>query len=572
MSKEQEAEMERRSTILLPLVHERDASKLAKAAADLDLSISQVYRMLRDFRENGKDLRAFAGRCPTGGRGKPRISPEQEAAIATIIQLKILRRNPKKPKPKISQLYQILGWICQRSKPPVKTPSYNSVAARLQALTPQRISDLMNRIKPSRRRHLIAAGEFPEATHPLQCILIDNFCVDLIIVDAKFRKSIGRPCLTLAIDAYSRMVVGYYLSMDDPSTLSVGLCLMTVIKKKEEVLKRLGIEAKWSAFGMPVLVHTDNGSDFISAAFRNACKGREIEIANRPVHNPEMGGLVERWGGTFNGKFWEFPGATFNNAQVRGDYDAESDGSITLDELERMTVRLIIAYHHDFHRGIKCSPEAKWEEGIIGDDDNFGIGIPEIPGDIDNLYFEILPMATRKIGKRGIVWDDLWYFCSELPDLLLERDPKDPQKMREFVVKRDPRSLKQIYLQLPRSDRFITIPWTHKNRRDVNLWDYRFSKAEAVRLGKDTRDPDVILRMNEEIRAQIEQSEKLTKKERRTLDRLPRKPESPKPAISATESPLPENSEEPAVTPSPVEPESLAAAEPPSPYDESITF
>jgi putative transposase len=562
MSPEQEAEMQKRATLLLPFVNEPCRSKLVKVAKDLGLSVPRVYAMLQDFRGNGGDIRAFAGQCPTGGRGKGRLTPEQEAAIAKVIRLKILKRNPKKPKAKVSQIYQILDWICRREQPRIETPAYNSLATRLRALTPQRKAELLKRVKPSRHRHLIAAGEFPEAAFPLQCVLIDNFRVDLVVVDRKYRTEMGRPWLTLAIDAFSRMVVGYYISMDAPSTLSVGLCLITVIKDKAAILQRLGIDAKWSAYGMPVLVHTDNGADFVSEAFRNACRGRGIELMNRPVRNPEMGGLVERWGGTLNGKVWEFPGATFNNPEIRGDYDPEKEASITLDELERIVVRLIVAYHHDVHRGIKCSPESKWEVGLMGNDETPGIGIPEIPSDIDKLYYEILPMEPRTIQKRGIVWDNLWYYSDELHGLLLERDPKDPKKQMSFVMKRDPRSLSQIHLLTPRSDEFITVPWVHNDWRDVNLWDYRSAKAEADRRGLDTQDPDVVFRMNEEIQEQIANSQKLTKNQRRILDRR----DSSKPEL---QNPAPATSEPQARRLADERPKPLAPVDSgPSPYDD----
>lgn len=63
-------------------------------------------------------------------------------------------------------------------------------------------------------------------------IQIDHTPVDLMLVDNEHRKSIGRPYLTLAIDVYSRMITGYYLSLDPPSATSVAMCVARSILQK----------------------------------------------------------------------------------------------------------------------------------------------------------------------------------------------------------------------------------------------------------------------------------------------------------------------------------------------------
>jgi len=49
--------------------------------------------------------------------------------------------------------------------------------------------------------------------------------VDVIVVDERRRLPIGRPYLTVAIDVFSRCIVGMVVTLEAPSALSVGLCL-----------------------------------------------------------------------------------------------------------------------------------------------------------------------------------------------------------------------------------------------------------------------------------------------------------------------------------------------------------
>ena len=130
-------------------------------------------------------------------------------------------------------------------------------------------------------------GHFPEVLAPLDVVQIDHTPVDLIIVDDKHRKPIGRPWITIAIDIYSRMITGYYISLDAPSVTSVGMCLARSILPKNELLEQNNIEnITWDVFGYPEKIHVDNGSDFRSEDLRKSCALHGINIEFRPLARP----------------------------------------------------------------------------------------------------------------------------------------------------------------------------------------------------------------------------------------------------------------------------------------------
>lgn len=99
--------------------------------------------------------------------------------------------------------------------------------------------------QPRTRRH------FPDADYPLHCVQIDHTVVDLLIVDDEHRKPIGRPWVTVAIDVYSRIIMGCHLSLDAPSETSVALCVAQAIAPKEEFLLKHKIDAEWPVWGSP---------------------------------------------------------------------------------------------------------------------------------------------------------------------------------------------------------------------------------------------------------------------------------------------------------------------------------
>ena len=119
-----------------------------------------------------------------------------------------------------------------------------------------------------------------------------------------------RPWLTLAIDVFTRMVVGFYLSMDKPSRVSLGLCMLNAVYDKSAWLTERQIDASWPAAGLPEAVHADNGADCRSHAFAWACREEGIKLIFRPIGAPHYGGHIERLIGTMMGRVHFYPGST----------------------------------------------------------------------------------------------------------------------------------------------------------------------------------------------------------------------------------------------------------------------
>lgn len=69
-------------------------------------------------------------------------------------------------------------------------------------------------------------------TRPLERVELDHFLCDVHLVCHRTGKQLGRPWLTLAVDHFSGMVVGYHLSFAPPSAASVLACLKHAILPK----------------------------------------------------------------------------------------------------------------------------------------------------------------------------------------------------------------------------------------------------------------------------------------------------------------------------------------------------
>jgi len=84
--------------------------------------------------------------------------------------------------------------------------------------------------------HLLAQphqGHFPGADRPLAVAQIGHTPMDVIVVDEEHRQPIQRPLLTVVIDVYSRMVLGFAIYLEKPSAFTTGLAIAHAVLPKE---------------------------------------------------------------------------------------------------------------------------------------------------------------------------------------------------------------------------------------------------------------------------------------------------------------------------------------------------
>jgi putative transposase len=206
-------------------------------------------------------------------------------------------------------------------------------------------------------------GRFPGADMPLAVVQIDHTLVDLILVDDIHRRPVGRPWLTLAIDVFSRMVAGFYVSFDPPGAMAVGLCLAHTILPKETWLSTYDITTPWPVRGVMQVVHADNAKEFHGRMVQKACENYGIDLRWRPVARPHYGGHIERLLGTLSRDIHALPGTTFSNLAERGAYDAAKSSALTLSEFEHwLTTYIVEIYHQRLHSELHTTPIKRYEE------------------------------------------------------------------------------------------------------------------------------------------------------------------------------------------------------------------
>ncbi|MHA7269663.1 helix-turn-helix domain-containing protein [Arthrobacter sp. HLT1-20] len=234
----------RRADVIAPLAGLRIVGGQAVDEASQELGISRrhVYLLIKRYREGGGLITDVAPKHSSGGRGKGRLSGPVEAVIEELIRKQYLSRQ------KLSEaaLYREVIQACRSRGLPV--PARNTVTSRIARLHPGEVK--RRREGRDAVRPLESAGDtVPETVAPLDQVQIDHTVIDLIIVDDRERQPIGRPYLTVAIDVYSRCLLGMVVTLEAPSSVSVGLCIAHMASDKRPWLEGLGVDAEWPMGG-----------------------------------------------------------------------------------------------------------------------------------------------------------------------------------------------------------------------------------------------------------------------------------------------------------------------------------
>jgi putative transposase len=445
---------------------------------------------------------------PDGGRGKSRLSTEQERVIKLAID-KHLTPQQVTAQATVREVRR----LARAAK--VAPPSPMTVRSRIGAIPEKTRLMMRGHKKDAQDRFKPRPGKYEEATQPLAVVQIDHTQLDVVLVDEEHRLPLRRPWITVALDVYTRMVLGFYISFDAPGAFGTGLCVARAIIPKEKWLERYGITQPWPCWGFPVKLHADNAREFRGEMVRRACEQYGITAMFRPVKTPEYGGHIERYLGTFAKRIHELPGAAVKPSK-RGEYDSEAEAAMTLRELEEyITVYITSIYHQEFHSGIGSSPISRWNRAILGDDKHPGTGLFPRPTDPDRLYIDFMPIEERTIQNYGVAIDGVRYYSDVLRPYI--RESRDGS--RQFTFRRDPRDISRIHFWDPDLQQHFEIPYRNLTHPAISVWELRAIRRNLEEQGRQNIDEDAIFEAYERLRTHQERSRAETKAVRRVKER-----------------------------------------------------
>lgn len=442
------------------------------------VSYTSVYRWLKDYKESNSDIRSlFPSYHCSGGKDKSRLEPQ----IIDFIKETITETYNNRQRITIRELwFCIISKISEFNKFSVRKleiPPYSSVARHV-AKIPEYELVATRMGKRASEKAFQEVGNGVEVNYPLERIEIDHTIVDVILVDDN-NSILGRPYLVLAIDKYSRQVLGFSIGISNGvGWPEVMQCIKHIMNDKSYVREIYPfIENEWTAFGMPKTIVIDNGLEFKNSAMKDACYQLGSVLLFCPPRVPEWKGSIERFFGTANTSlFHNMPGTTRSNPTKLADGENPSkSASLTFSAFIAIVHKWIIdVYSQDLNKGAGGKPAAIWEKGIEDHPVTW-------PNSISEVAILLGRTAYRRISRRGIELDTLHYNSNGLNKLLMQFTKENKGDESDYLIKYDPQDLGEVYVYDHLiNKKWIKVPCTNPNyAKNLSEWEHKEIKAYA---------------------------------------------------------------------------------------------
>lgn len=396
----------------------------------------------------------------------PRISPQKAIKIA---QDMIRLRNAAKPKSEhlpIPQRKAFLAVVRELDADEVLAARFGADAALAMLRTS------LGGVKTAR---------------PLERVEIDHTLLSIILLDDDF-EPLGRAFTTVAKDADTRSVLGYYWGAENPSVVSLARCIRHSVQPKFEFLKDFpNVINKWSTFGVAESWVMDNGMEEFAGALHQAASEQgvqKIEFSARvsPWHKPH----IERHFRTQDQDLiFGLPGATMENIMKRTDFDPKKDILIRWSAFGRILAKWVVDVYMQAPQKIlrNRSPSKAWEDKKA----QFNQFVPDSTTVLECLFLR--EVKDRTLDHAGLEYDRLIYNSRDMG--LLRR--KLGAKLR-VNIRVDDEDVSFIYVQVPGYNVWVKVPCLDQEyARDLTRWQHERCK----RMQKLCLDEEIELSLAE---------------------------------------------------------------------------
>ncbi|MBB6131475.1 Mu transposase C-terminal domain-containing protein [Mucilaginibacter lappiensis] len=369
------------------------ATKVAKTE---HIPIRTIRHWLNQFSKKGLP---GLERAKRSDRGNVRILNEEFQELTRGLAL-------QKPPLSISAIYRKIVALSKRQD--LKPPSYETIYGIIRKINPALLMLAHEGSKAYQQKYeLIFRRECRTSNEIWQS---DHTELDIYIIDANGKER--KPWLTTIMDDYSRAIAGIFISLESPSAINTALALRQAIGKKED--------PGWEICGIPQILYTDHGSDFMSHHIEQVCIALKIRMLNSMVGRPQGRGKIERFFQTLNEcVLIDLPGFSIKGKPV-------SKPTLSLAQLEGAIMNFILnTYHVNNHSSTGQAPIKMWSAGFLPQ-------MPESSAMLDLLLLTI--HKPRKVQRDGIQFQGMRYIAPTLAGFVGEL----------ITIRYDPRDLAEI--------------------------------------------------------------------------------------------------------------------------------
>lgn len=331
--------------------------------------------------------------------------------VIQILGANVSERYSDNRRRTVAQIYSAVRLRCTEQgfvPPSRKTVSAEIKRIRTIEVERRRLGDRGAYELEAIQDHRLSYTTPVHGTHPFHTAHIDHTPLAIRLLDETLKHHVQTVWLTLMLDAYSRTVLGYYLSFDAPSRVA---CMMVI---------RDGVQRQGR---LPQFIVTDHGKEFGSEYYEKLLAGAYVDKKSRQASRPRQGSVIERFFGTTEKVLLRgLQGNTEAERQFRRVSREVSPARRAIWTYEKLKCRLeeyfFSVYPNHHHTTLHCTPRQKFTHGIaVGGerahmrglytrDFIIGLGLTTAKG-------------TARVGPRGVKINYTWFSGPALADLSL---------------------------------------------------------------------------------------------------------------------------------------------------------
>lgn len=487
----------------IKLSNEKVVDVTAEVSKKYNTTPRTIARWKKNYLEQGINglIRNFDKR---GGKGKKRISSEDDALIQSGIEKHYLTNTPKSMDETIRLIRS------QFAAEGLKVPGVCTIRDRIKALSENTILKAQKGSSTASDTLFVSQSEHT-ASRPLEKVQIDHSPLDIIILSKEGREVVGKPQVTVIQDVHTRLILGIYVGLEDPSFQSVSYALKEAVFTKENLLAKYNLKnSDWPSFGLMEMLHSDNAIEFDGHQMEHFCNINLVEKQFRPIGKKEYGGLIENGIKAVMAYIHGLPGTTFSNTRERGAYDSEKKATIDLFQLRELIYRWVIKNFNQRQRDSLngYSPLELWNQAVEKG------WYPRMPKNRDTFLFSLLPYLERQITRHGISILGLKYSG---PCLRHWRATEKPREKKKYKVFYDPLDMRWAYFTHPDNSGVTKIPLLSiTSEHSITLEEIKAAKKKSSRYPAANADLHLAHKLESAI---LEEASKKNKKARKLRER-----------------------------------------------------
>ena len=419
-----------------------------EAAADLrPPGVSTVMDWLKRWELGGGHIASLLSRNATR-RSSPRIVGQVRDVVRTLIRKHYLKQT----RPTLLETKRHIDTKLEDMR---RAGEIEAEEAKISLSTVRR---LVQEVNPFERDMARFGASYAKnkwrhslggviAVRPLQRYEIDHTILDIVVVSDVTGMPLGRPTITIVVDAHSSYVAGFFVSFWGTGLATSLAALKVAISPKDDFTDGMGLKNPWLAYGIPMLLAVDNGLEFHSPQFHAAAMHLSMDLLFCPVRMPWFKPYVERMLQSISA-YLPHHGKV---EKPRNNYlplRPEKTAAVTFGALCQGLLKIVV----------DVLPFQPNQRTLALPFDRFGEGMeqllpPSLPTSTQELDIIVAHSKEMTVGTEGVLMSYLRYNSRELVALR-----KATAANFKALVKFNPEDLSHVYVQDPISRGWLHVP------------------------------------------------------------------------------------------------------------------